>query len=113
MENSYNAIIMAGAVLLFVIAVSVGVYLYGKLIQTNDAILTNSEYNDRTAENYALSQFAQDTERKFTGAEVAMQIINLYEGKDYSFKKIEVRTQGTSYSFPKVNEILSKVRRRW
>lgn len=106
MENSYNALIMVGSVLLFITALTVGVYTYSKILFTNNALLTNSEYNSRSTENFALADFAEDTERQYTGAEVAMQIINLYEGRDLSFKKITVKMNGSNYVYPRGGETL-------
>ncbi len=95
MENAYHALIMAGAIIVFVVATSIGLYTYNRILYANDQILTESEYFDRTAENFALSQFANDTDRVYSGAEVAMQVINMYEGKDFSFKKITIAGVGT------------------
>ena len=90
MENSYHALIMAGSVILFIVALSVGVYLYTKVLNTNNAILTQSEYYDKTAEEFEVADYNATYYRKYTGAEVAMQIISMYEGKDFAPTKISV-----------------------
>ena len=98
MENAYHAIIMAGAIIVFVVATSIGIYTYNRILYSNNQILTESEYFDRTAENFSDSQFAEDTDRVYSGAEVALQVLNMYERKDFSYKSITVN--GVTYLAP-------------
>ena len=89
---------MAGAIIVFVVAASIGIYTYSRILYANDKILTESEYFDRTAESFSSLMYADDTDRVYTGAEIAMQIINMYEGKDFAYKKITVN--GTVFKEP-------------
>ena len=99
MENASNAIIMAGAVLIFVIALTIGVLMYTRIIDVNDMILTNSEQYSRTAESLAWDD--SDIERVIPGAEVANQILemakasNNSQSSDFHYNRIEV----LSYKF--------------
>ncbi len=95
MDNIYNAIIMAGSVLLFVIGASVAVYNYGKIMEVNDKILTNSQYFDRTAENFQNSDYYSTNDklndpdtlkRIFSGDQIARMIINMYEAEVYEIE---------------------------
>ena len=88
MENAQKAVIMGGSVLLFVIAISLAVYLYSILMENVDGVLTYSENNDRTAEYFTTSSV--DTKRIATRAEVVMSIINLYTSKDIQYDRIKV-----------------------
>ncbi len=90
MENAYHALLMAGAILLFIIAVTIGVYTYSTILRTNGQILTVSEKYDRALENFDMSMYSDDTKRQYTGAEIIMQIVNMSEGKDYSYTRITV-----------------------
>ncbi len=99
MENSYHAIIMAGAILIFMVAVSIGILTYTRIIEANNAILTESEFFDMNSENFKLNGESEDTDRVYSGAEVVMQIINLYEGKDYTYNSITVK--GRTYNASK------------
>ena len=95
MDNAYHALIMGGAVLLFLIALSVGIYQYNKVIDATKSILTTSEYYDRTAEIYKEEDYGKNYSREYTGAEIAFQIISMYQNKDYSYKRIIVNDVGT------------------
>ncbi|MBR3280392.1 MAG: hypothetical protein IKI57_00915 [Clostridia bacterium] len=99
MENLSSAIVMGGSVLLFIIAISVAVYTYMSIMNTNDAILTTSEYYDRTAESYEVLDSYEDYIREYSGAEIAMQIISMFENRDYNFNEITVKMGGNQYVF--------------
>lgn len=100
MENAQKAIIMAASVLLFVISVSVAVYMYSSVTDTIDSILTSSENNSMDAEYFIERE--EDTLRTISKGEVVMQIINLYNSNDYTYNKIfvdgKVFEKGTNYS---------------
>ena len=84
MENIYNALIMAGSVLLFLIGVSVAIYNYSVVLEVNDNILTNSENYDRAAERFQYTdEFIDglnrdDLKRIYSGSQVANMILNMY-----------------------------------
>ncbi len=90
MENSFKALIMGGAVLLFVVGVSVGVLSYSRVMEFVDAILTTSEENNRTAENFTYAENQPDTSRKIDGAEIVASILEMGKTQDYTFQKIRV-----------------------
>ena len=101
MENAYEALIMAGAAILFIMGISVAVYNYSKVMEINDKILTNSEYYDRTAENFQLADYytvndglndPNTMQRIYKSEEIARMILNMYEVKD-----TEVMVESASY----------------
>ncbi len=104
MENASNALIMAGSILLFIIALSFGVYTYSRILSINDKILTTSENYARTAENFTLnyvdSEINGSIERNISGAEVSNQILEMVRGSnDYHYESIRVSSNlyNTSY----------------
>ncbi|MBR6253577.1 MAG: hypothetical protein IKR04_07080 [Clostridia bacterium] len=108
MENSSNAVIMAGSILLFLMALSVAVFLYNRIMSVNDSILTTSENNDRTAEGYTALDFTEN-EKLFTGAEIANQILELTRApnsattddparKPFDYKYYQIFVDGVPYT---------------
>ena len=77
---------MAGEVLMFLVAVSVGIYLYQTLIYAQDSILISSENYSREAEHTAIDV---DTVRKVKKDEVILTIINMIESTN-TFEASEV-----------------------
>ena len=114
MENTSNALLMAGAILLFVFALSVGVYLYSKIFEINDSILTTSEKYNNTAEDFNLNYVdTDDITRTISSAEIANQILEMArQSKDFHYYhlKVGVNPTYTSSSFPgiQVGEELGK-----
>ena len=104
MENTSNALLMAGAILLFVFALSVGVYLYSKIFEINDSILTTSEKYNNTAEDFNLNYVdTDDIRRTIPSAEIANQILEIArQSKDFHFYHLKVGANPTytSSSFP-------------
>ena len=121
MENSYQAIIMAGSVLLFLIGISVAIYNYSKVLDANDKMLTNSEYYNRTAEDAYKSEsytvgdelnedVSSGLKRKYKGSDIVTQILNMTKyarnslggivGEDVSYDSIIVDGK----TFTKVND---------
>lgn len=95
MENASNAVIMAGSILIFVIALSIAVFLYNSIISTNNQVLTSSEYYDRAAEGIGANV---DVTRKISGAEVANEILDMVNKRGaMTFAKIKV--EGFSHDF--------------
>ena len=87
MENMQKAIIMAGSVFMFIIAISVAMISYSTVQDVIGQILTASERNARTAEYFI--EISEDTERYATRAEVIMAIYSMQD-KDYSPDIIKV-----------------------
>ena len=97
MDNLSNAILMGGSVLLFLIGISVSIFLYSKIVDTNSKILTTSEYYDRTAETFS-QHSDEDVERIISGAEVCNQILEIARhSDDLTFKSITV--DGKMYNY--------------
>ena len=94
MENIQRALIMAGSVLMFLIAVSVAVFSYTTITGVIDSILTSSDRNARTAEYFI--EDTLDVTRYSTKAEVIMTILSM---EDTDFTASEVIVDG--YSFKK------------
>lgn len=88
MENAQKAIIMGASALLFVISLSVSVYMYGSVTDTIDSILTSSENNAMAAEYFIVRE--EDTSRTVSKAEVVMAILDLYNSNGYTYDVIEV-----------------------
>lgn len=87
MENMQKALIMAGSVFMFVIALSVAMYSYTVITDVIDTILTTSDYNARSAEYFIEDTI--DTIRYASKAEVIMTIMSM-KGNDYSVDKVLV-----------------------
>lgn len=87
MENMQKALIMAGSVFMFVIAISVAIYSYNIVMEINDSILTSSANNNTTAEYF--TALAEEVERYATRAEIIMAIYGM-EKTDYTATKITV-----------------------
>lgn len=87
MENAQKALIMAGSVLMFLIAISVAIYSYNIVMDVNDSILTSSANNDRNAEFFVSNSV--DVERYATKAEIIMAIYGM-DDIDYEATKIIV-----------------------
>lgn len=98
MENMQKALIMAGSVFMFVIALSVAMYSYTVITDVIDTILTTSDYNARSAE-YFIEDYI-DTTRYASRAEVIMTIMSMKDD-DYSPDKVEVT--GVSFDFEKTD----------
>ena len=87
MENLQKALIMAGSVFMFIIALSVAVYSYTVITDVIDTILTTSDSNARSAEYFVANTV--DTTRYSTKAEVVMTILSM-EGNDFTASKVLV-----------------------
>ena len=87
MENMQKALIMAGSVFMFVIAISVAMFSYTVVTDVIDTILTTSDYNARSAE-YFIENYT-DTTRYATRAEVIMTIMSMQD-VDYSTNVVRV-----------------------
>lgn len=99
MENAQKAIIMAGSVFMFVIAVSIAIYSYNTVIYVVESILTASEQYDQNVEGYGVVE--DDVERYATQAEVVMTILSMQDA-DYTASKIIVkRSNGSELEFTK------------
>lgn len=100
MENAQKAIMMGAFALLFVISLSVSVYMYTSVTSTIDLILTSSENNSMAAEYFIQNEV--DTTRTVSKAEVVMSIIDLYTSTGYKYNYIRVDDKvflkGTDYS---------------
>ena len=83
MENAAEALKMAGAVLLFIIAISVSIASFSDVRQSVDTIL---EYKDRETEyvdgNYYYSQSSKDNERT-VGLETILPTISRVYVENY------------------------------
>ncbi len=107
MENASNALIMAGAILIFVIAISIGVMMYTRVLDVNDMILTNSEHYNRTAESLSENY---DIERPIPGSEVVNQILeiakasNNSQGSDFHYNSITVEGIGLNEAYKVFSE---------
>lgn len=88
MDNSFKAFIMAASVILFIIAVSVGVLSYSRVLDATDSILTSSEKFTMTAESFEEREI--DTTREIPGSEVVFSILNMRDSMDYTFTRIYV-----------------------
>lgn len=93
MENAQKALIMAGSVLMFIIALSVAIFQYNTVKGVISTILTASENNDRTAEYFV--EATEDTERYATKAEVIMTVLSMFDSNGYSATSVSVN--GTVY----------------
>ena len=89
MENMNRAIIMAGHVMLFIVAVSIGVFLYSTLINTQDSILTSSEYYSREAEHLTTDT---DYSRVVSRGEAIALILSLLDDNSYVANYVNVGT---------------------
>ena len=98
MENLSQALIMGASVLMFIIAISVAVLTYSGIMRTNSQILTTSEYYDRTAESIATTETYTTYYREYTSAEIAMQILSMYENRDYNFNTIKVDIGSSTFN---------------
>jgi len=87
MENMQKAVIMAGSVFMFIIALSVAMFSYTTVREVNDSILTSSENNARTAEYFIAT--TEDVERKIGKEEVIMSIYSMRDS-DYSPDEVRV-----------------------
>lgn len=87
MENMQKALIMAGSVFMFIIAISVAILSYNTVQGVIEQIMTASERNARAAEYFI--EEVTDTERYATKAEVVMAIYSM-QGIDYSADEILV-----------------------
>ena len=99
MENLYEAFIMGGSVLLFIIALTVGVYSYTRVLNVNNKILTRSEYYDQAAEGIEETDFGKTYIRVFSPEEVVNQIISLFENRDFVFNRIIVHAGSNTYTY--------------
>ena len=90
MENMQKALIMAGSVFMFVIAVSVGIYSYNVVMEINDSILTSSANNNQTAEYFTAT--TENVDRYATRDEIIMAIYSLAD-KDFVADVIEIKGQ--------------------
>ena len=97
MENASNAIIMAGAILIFVVAITLGVIMYSRVLEANDMVLTNSEQYNKTAEGLS---WENNIERTIPGSEVVNQILEMAKASnssmysDFHYTKITVPGYG-------------------
>lgn len=100
MENAQKAIIMGASALLFVISISVTIYMYTSVTSTINNILTSSENNSQVAEYFI--ERDEDTTRTVSKAEVVMSIIDLYSSTGYKYDDIYVNGErfrkGNDYS---------------
>lgn len=87
MENAQKALVMAGSVFMFIIAISVAMISYSTVQGVIGQILTASERNARTAEYFI--EVMNDTERYATRAEVIMAIYSMQDN-DYSPNVVRV-----------------------
>jgi len=87
MENMQKAIIMAGSVFMFIIAISVAMISYNTVQDVIGQILTASERNARTAEYFI--ETTNDTERYAKKEEVIMAIYSMHDN-DYSPDTVRV-----------------------
>lgn len=101
MENAQKALIMAGSVLMFLIALSVAVFQYNTVREIIGTILTVSENNDRTAEYFVETD--EDTERHATKAEVVMTIISMFNSSGYSASTVTVNGKSFSNSDDRIS----------
>lgn len=93
MENIQKALVMAGSVFMFVIAMSVAVFSYTRVTDVIDKILSVSDYNARTAEYFI--EDTLDTTRYATKAEVIMTVMSM-KSNDFSADTIVV--DGTTFN---------------
>ena len=89
MENMNRAIIMAGHVMLFIVAVSIGVFLYSTLINTQNSILTSSEYYSREAEHLTSNT---DYARVVSRGEAIALVLSLLDDNSYVANSVKVGT---------------------
>jgi len=87
MDNLSDAIIMAGQVLMFMVAVSLGIIYYSNFQTTVGKMLTSSEKNSLNSEFYKTQQYF---ERYATKAEVINAILSMKKDiKREDFEKFE------------------------
>lgn len=88
MENAQKAVIMGASVFMFVVSLSIAIYLYSSISYNVDSILTTSENFNRTAEYFLKDDI--NIVRSISKAEVIMSIIDLYNSTGYKYEKIIV-----------------------
>ena len=103
MDNVSKAIVMAGSVLMFILGVSSGIFLYTTLMEANDSILTSSERFSNSAEYFV--EGSESTTREISAAEVAGNIISLENSNGFLYEKIMI--DGVEKKKDKVKEILN------
>lgn len=89
MENMQKALIMAGSVIMFIIALSVGIYSYTSVTEVVKSLLTASENNARTAEYFIEDEL--DLDRTITRAEIIDAILSM---KDNDYTPDQVKVNG-------------------
>lgn len=87
MENLQKALIMAGSVFMFVIALSVAVFSYTTVTNVIETIMTTSENNDRSSEYFIGNNV--DVTRNITKAEVINTILSM-DGVDFTANGVVV-----------------------
>ena len=81
MDNIYKVIIMAGQVMLFLVALSTGIYLYGVLMDTEEKILvTSSDSYSRRSEKSTVMQ--DDYLRTIYPSEVIWSVLSMLGSKE-------------------------------
>lgn len=96
MENMQRALIMAGSVFMFIIAVSVAIFSYDTVMDVAKSILTSSEQYSRQSEYFV--ENTEDVERYVTKAEIIMAI---YSMEDIDHVADTIKIDGLNYIFKK------------
>ena len=81
MENSSKALIMGGHVLIFLVAITTGIFLYQTLIATQDTILISSESYSRESEHLSSDE---NYNRIVKGSEIFGTLMSGIESVDMS-----------------------------
>ena len=100
MENIQRAIIMAGEVFLFVLALTVGIFLYSTLINTQETILVVSERNNRRAET-TNTNLTGSYRRIAKGSEAVWAVLSMLDDVNYVADCVDVTTAGGHKAFYK------------
>jgi len=103
LDNIQKAITMAGHVIMFLIALSIGINLYQTLINVSDSVLLSSEGYSQRAEQ-AKYNMDEDFTRTITKAEVIGTLISFAEGNGFVANSIVV--DGTTYTKAHVKNII-------
>ena len=105
MESLEKAFIMAAQILMFIVALSISIYLYSKLIYNVDQFMLASDYSNRG--DSIVGNDTTVTMRDATKAEIIMAILDLKDKyKKTEDSSYEVHVNGTVYSYyPSGDEI--------
>lgn len=102
MDNIQKAITMAGHVIMFLIALSIGINLYQTLMNVSDSVLLSSEEFSQRAEQ-AKYNMDEDFTRTITKAEVIGTLISFAEGNGFVANSIVI--DGNTFTKANIKDI--------